>query len=36
MFNAAGLMVPEPSIMSAPIPFIADETGCDAVYITAN
>lgn len=34
MFNAAGLIVPEPSIMSLPMPFIDVEAGWGAVYIT--
>jgi hypothetical protein len=34
--RAAGLIVPEPSIMSGLIPFIELETGCDAEYIMAN
>ena len=35
VFNAAGLMVPEPSfIMPPPIPFIEDETGCDVEYMS--
>ena len=33
MFSAAGLMVPEPSLMSGLIPFIELETGCDVEYI---
>ena len=36
VFRAAGLMVPEPSIMSLPMPFIEVVTGCDVEYITAN
>ena len=36
VFSAAGLMVPEPSIMSGLIPFIELETGCDVEYIMAN
>lgn len=32
--KAAGLMVPEPSIKSPPIPFIGAETGWDEPYIT--
>ena len=35
VFNAAGLMVPEPSfIIPPPIPFIEDETGCDVEYMS--
>ena len=34
VFNAAGLIVPEPSIMSLPMPFIDVEAGWGAVYIT--
>lgn len=34
VFNAAGLMVPEPSIMFPPRPFIdVVTTGCDAEYM---
>lgn len=33
VFNAAGLIVPEPSIISPPIPLIEVETGCDDWYI---
>ena len=29
-------MVPDPSIMLVPIPFIDVETGCDVVYMMAN
>ena len=36
MFNAAGLIVPEPSIMLAPIPFIDDDAGSGAEYIMAR
>lgn len=36
MFNAAGLIVPEPSIMSLPMPFIDVEAGWGAVYITTG
>lgn len=36
VFSAAGLMVPEPSVMSGLIPFIELETGCDVEYIMAN
>lgn len=34
VFSAAGLIVPEPSIMLPPIPFIDDDGGCGAEYIT--
>ena len=36
MFNAAGLMVPDPSIMLPPIPFIDDDTGSGAEYMAAS
>ena len=36
MFNAAGLIVPEPSIMLPPIPFMDDDTGSGAEYIVAS
>jgi hypothetical protein len=38
VFNAAGLMVPEPSSMMPPaMPFIdADDAGCDVEYMMAN
>lgn len=36
VFSAAGLMVPDGSIMSLPMPFIDVETGCDAEYMVAN
>lgn len=36
VFSAAGLMVPEPSLMSGLIPFTELETGCDVEYIMAN
>lgn len=37
MFNAAGLMVPEPSIMFPPRPFIdVVTTGCDAEYMATQ
>ena len=37
VFNAAGLMVPEPSIMPPPIPLFIDvDTGCEAEYMTTN
>ena len=36
MFNAAGLIVPDPSIMLPPIPFIDVDTGSGAEYMTAR
>ena len=36
VFSAAGLMVPDGSIMSLPMPFIEVEAGCDAEYMVAN
>ena len=36
MFNAAGLMVPDPSIMLPPIPFIDDDAGRGAEYMAAS
>ncbi len=36
VFNAAGLIVPEPSMISPPIPFIEVETGWVAWYMTTN
>ena len=36
MFNAAGLMVPDPSIMLPPIPFIEDDAGSGAEYMVAS
>ena len=36
VFNAAGLIVPEPSIIPLLIPFIEDDTGCDVEYMTSN
>ena len=36
MFNAAGLIVPEPSIMLPPIPFIEDDAGSGAEYMVAS
>ncbi len=36
MFNAAGLIVPEPSIMLPPIPFIDDDAGSGAEYMMAK
>ena len=36
MFNAAGLIVPDPSIMLPPIPLIEDDTGSEAGYMVAN
>lgn len=37
VFNAAGLMVPEPSIMPPPMPLFIDvDTGCVAEYMTTN
>lgn len=36
MFSAAGLIVPEPSIISLPMPFIEVETGWGAEYMTTN
>lgn len=36
MFNAAGLMVPDPSIMLPPIPFIDDDGGSGAEYMVAS
>ncbi len=37
VFNAAGLIVPEPSIMPPPMPLFIDvDTGCEAEYMTTN
>lgn len=36
MFNAAGLIVPDPSIMLPPIPFIDDDAGRGAEYMVAS
>lgn len=36
MFNAAGLIVPDPSIMLPPIPFVDDDTGSGAEYMVAS
>lgn len=36
VFNAAGLIVPDPSIMLPPIPFIDDDTGRGAEYMVAS
>lgn len=36
VFNAAGLIVPDPSIMLPPIPFIDDDTGSGAEYMVAR
>lgn len=36
VFSAAGLMVPDPSIISALIPFIGVDTGCEVEYMTSN
>lgn len=36
VFNAAGLMVPDPSIMLPPIPFIDDDGGSGAEYMVAS
>ena len=36
LFKAAGLMVPEPSTRSPPIPFIEAESGWEEPYITGQ
>lgn len=36
MFNAAGLIVPDPSIMLPPIPFIDDDGGSGAEYMVTR
>jgi len=33
VFRAAGLMVPDPSIMSLPMPFSDVDTGCEVEYM---
>lgn len=36
VLSAAGLMVPEPSIISFPMPFIDEGAGCDAEYMACD
>lgn len=36
LFNAAGLIVPEPAIMSVPMPFADVETGCEVEYMAGR
>lgn len=36
MFRAAGLIVPDPSIMSLPIPFNDVDTGCEVEYMATG